>query len=50
MSVSRKDRNALRELARQAAEIAALPVQQETISLWKALNGLKSVRPMVMID
>ena len=50
MSVSRKDRNTLRELARQAAEIAALPVQQETISLWKALNGLKSVRPMVMID
>lgn len=50
MAVSRKDRDTLRELGRQVAEIAALPVQQETISLWKALNGLKPVRPMVMID
>jgi hypothetical protein len=50
MAVSRQDRNVLRELARQVAEIASLPVQQETISRWKALNGLKPVRPMVMID
>ena len=50
MSVSEKDRYVLRELAKQVAEIAALPVQQETISLWKALNALKPVRPMVMID
>jgi hypothetical protein len=40
----------LRALASQVAEIAALPVQQETISLWKALNGLKPFRPMVMVD
>ena len=50
MLVSKKDRNILRDLASQVAEIAALPVQQETIGLWKALNGLKPVRPMVMID
>ena len=50
MSVSNNDRRILRELAQRVAEIAALPVQQETISLWKAHNGLKSVRPMVMID
>ena len=50
MSGSRKDRDVLRELAGRVAEIAALPVQQETISLWKALNALKPVRPMVMID
>jgi hypothetical protein len=50
MSVSKKDQDVLRELARQVAEIAALPVQQETISLWKAVNRLKPVRPMVMID
>ena len=50
MFVSRADTDILRELARQVADIAALPVQQETISLWKALNGLKPVRPMVMID
>jgi len=50
MAISTKDRDILRELASQVAEIAALPVQQETISLWKALNSLKPVRPMVMID
>jgi hypothetical protein len=50
MSTSIRDRNILRELGRQVAEIAALPVQQETIALWKALNSLKPVRGMVMID
>jgi len=45
-----KDRLIIGELARQVAEIAALPVQQETIRLWKALNALRPVRPMVMID
>jgi len=50
MLVNPKDRDVLRELARQVAEIAALPVQRETIALWKALNGLKPVRPMVAID
>jgi len=50
MSVTSRDKETLRELARQIAEIAALPSQQETISLWKALNSLKPVRPMVMID
>jgi len=50
MPTSIKDRNILRELARQVAEIAALPVQQETIALWKTLNGLKPIRGMVMID
>jgi hypothetical protein len=44
------DRDILRELAAQVAEIASLPVQQETVALWKALNGLKPIRPMVMID
>ena len=50
MSPSKSDREVLRELGKQVAEIAALPVQQETISLWKASNGLEPVRPMVMID
>jgi len=44
------DRDILKELAKQVAEIAALPVQQETIAAWKALNGLKPIRPMFMID
>ena len=50
MTVSRKDREALRTLAAQVAEIAALDAQQKTIALHKALNGLKPVRPMMMID
>jgi hypothetical protein len=50
MSVNKRDRDILRKLGKQVEEIAALPVQEETISLWKALNGLKPVRPMVMID
>ncbi|MCC7352107.1 MAG: hypothetical protein IT330_00015 [Anaerolineae bacterium] len=50
MSVTQHDKDILRGLAWQVAEIAALPVQQETLSLWKSLNGLKPVRPMVMID
>ena len=50
MIVSSTDRNVIRELARQIADIAAMPVQQETIRLWKALNDLKPERPMVMID
>ena len=50
MPTRAKDRDVLRELGKQVAEIAALPAQQETISLWEALNGLRPVRPMVTID
>jgi hypothetical protein len=50
MLVSKHDREILRDLGQQVAEIAALPVQQETIALWKASNGLRPERPMVMID
>ncbi len=45
-----KDLAIVRGLASQVAEIASLPIQQETISLWKALNDLRPVRPMVQID
>ncbi len=50
MAASDSDKSILRELAWQVAEIAALPIQQETINLWKALNGLRPTRPMVLID
>jgi hypothetical protein len=50
MPVNPKDRTILRELGEQVAQIAALPVQQETIRLWKALNGLRPERPMVIVD
>jgi len=50
VTVTRADRNVLRTLAHEVAGIADLPVQRETRSLWRALNGLQPVRPMARID
>ena len=44
------ERETIQMLAREVAEIAALPVHRETKDLWKKLNALKPDRPMVMID
>jgi hypothetical protein len=44
------DKKTIRELAKQTAEIASLPVQEEKRRLWRGLNGLRPERPMVMID
>ena len=49
-AISKRDVAILRELARRTTEIANLPIQAEKRSLWKALNGLRPVRPMVLID
>ena len=48
--VSRHDADIVRDLAARVAEIAALPVQEEKRRLWRRLNALDPVRPMVMID
>lgn len=48
--MKRHDIDVLRELGRQVAEVAALPAQDETRRLWRALNGLRPIRPLVMID
>jgi hypothetical protein len=45
-----RDTAIIRELAAHTAEIAAMPVQEEKRRLWRRLNGLDPVRPMVMID
>ncbi|MDR0450288.1 MAG: hypothetical protein LBH26_03390 [Treponema sp.] len=50
MNNREKDRAILRELAKQVAEIASLPVQDEKRRLWRALNSLKPERPMVLIN
>lgn len=50
MYFSKQDVEIIRELAKEVAEIAALPVQEEKRRLWKKLNGLKPERPMVMMD
>lgn len=44
------DREILRGLAGQIAEIAALPVQKETEELYRAVNGCRMIRPVVLLD
>ena len=46
----KKDYEILRELAKQIAEISALPLQEEKRALWRSLNSLNPKRPMIMID
>ena len=50
MSVTPKERDALRRLAGELAEIAALPVHKEKAAMWRRLNRLEPVRPMVWIN
>jgi len=45
-----QDREIVRDLAGQVADIAALPVQEEKRQLWRKLNALQPARPMVMAD
>jgi len=44
------DRDVLRSLAGELAEIAALPIHAERADLWRQLNDLDSRRPMVWIN
>lgn len=48
--ISSKDRDIIRRLAAEIAQVAALPVQEEKKRLWRKLNGLNPERPMVTID
>jgi len=50
MTIPPEDRRILRELAREYMEIASLPVQGETAELWRKLNRLEPVRPLVWIN
>jgi len=45
-----RDKEIITRLAAQVAEIAALPVQEQKRTMWRKLNGLQPVRPMVTID
>jgi len=47
--ISDKDTDTLRRLAAEQAGIARLPIQREKAELWRRLNDLDSVRPMVWI-
>ena len=46
---TRSDRDILRRLAEQQAEIAALPIHKRTVEGWRRLNDLKPGKPMVHI-
>lgn len=50
MSTSTHDRDVLRRLAGELAEQAALPVHAEKAELWRKLNDLEPVRPLVWFD
>jgi hypothetical protein len=50
VQLSVDDRDILRRLAGEVAEIAALPVHREKARLWRKLNDLESERPMVWIN
>ena len=50
MALCEGDKRILRDLAKQVADIAALPVQREKAELWKKLNRLERGRPMVLLQ
>jgi hypothetical protein len=50
MPLSQTDRDILRALIQEQAEIASLPVQRERAELWRCLNQLEPVRPLVWIN
>ncbi len=50
MAMTTNDRNILRQLGQRIAEIGNLPVQDEKRDLWRRLNGLQRVRPLLYID
>lgn len=49
MDISGNDRRILRELGKKVADIASLPVNGIRKDLWKRLNGLEKVKPLICI-
>jgi hypothetical protein len=50
IELARDEKDTLRFLGEEIARIAADPVNAERAKLWKSLNDLKQVRPMVWIN
>jgi hypothetical protein len=48
MDLSTREIHELRNLAKKVLEISQHPVQKENIALWKSLNSLKRVRPLIL--
>jgi hypothetical protein len=49
MQITQPDRTIIRDLARQVAEVAALPVMGRRRAMWILHNSLHRVRPMVLV-
>ena len=47
--VTSRERDILRDLAKQVAETASLPVMAERREMWKRHNRLERVRPMILV-
>jgi len=50
MAFPPKDVETVRSLAERLAEVAALPIQETNRRMWRDLNSLRPVRPMVWIN
>ena len=50
MKETLNDREVLRTLAGQIAEIAALDVREKTCRLYRGVNNLRMIRPVVLLD
>src|SRR5674476_714863 len=50
MDISMHDRDVLWRLVEAQAKIASLPVHKEKAEMWRKLNQLEAVRPMVWIN
>ena len=50
IEIPQHDKDILKELAGQIAEIASLDIHKKNADLWTKLNQLESVRPMVWIN
>lgn len=50
LTISAKDRENLRRLASQVAEMAARPIEQEKRTLWYQHNALEPTRPLIFCD
>ena len=50
IKISAKDKDILRSLVSELADIASLPIHKEKARLWQKLNDLESERPMVWIN
>ena len=50
LDIKDKDLKILRDLGKKYVEIATLPIQDKRIEMWKRLNDLKKVKPLILVN